>query len=64
MSATSDMMSKNRKMSTIVSTVMRTRDMRLLLLVVRVFILSLCDTGKLIRVNGDSIMGPLRATVA
>lgn len=51
-------------MSKMVSAVMRTREIRLPLLVVRVFILSLCDTGKLIRVNGDSIMGSLRATVA
>ena len=48
-------------MSKMVSAVMRTREIRLPLLVVRVFILNLCDTGKLIRVNGDSIMGSLRA---
>ena len=48
-------------MSKMVSAVMRTREIRLPLLVVRVFILNLCDTGKLIRVNGDSIMGSLQA---
>ena len=51
-------------MSKMVSAVMRTREIRLPLLVVRVFILNLCDTGKLIRVNGDSIMGRFGRTAA
>ena len=51
-------------MSTMVSAVMRTREIWLPLLMVRLFIPSLCDTGNPTEINDDFIMGSLRATVA